>query len=543
MMSAEKRKVSDMIRVSNIRVPAAVGEAGLWELAARQTRAVRLRDGRILKKSVDARKKSEVCLIYTVVFGADNEAEILRKNKNASRWQPEKTYVFPYHFTKRADKPVVVVGAGPAGLFAAYSLCCAGISCVLLERGRMVEQRTRDVLSFWQGGELDEISNVQFGEGGAGTFSDGKLTCGTGDPRIPAVAETFVEFGAPRDILYLAKPHIGTDKLKTVVANLRAWLQTHGCLVRFETRMTGLIKENGHIVGVTAENSGSVYRLPASAVILCPGNSARDTFEMLRDAGAVLSAKPFSVGVRIEHSQAMVDAAQYGQAATLGTLPHSDYKLAAHLPSGRSVYTFCVCPGGYVVASASERGGVVTNGMSEYARDNENICGGLLVTVTPADFEEDPFRAIAFQRQLEQAAFRCGGGDYRAPAQLVGDFIENRPSKGPGDIVPTYKPGVKWGNLRECLPEFVCDSLAEALPEMGKKIRGFDDPDAVLTAVETRSSCPLRIDRDENLQALGLPGLFPCGEGAGYAGGIVSAAVDGIKAAEAVCRMMEQMLN
>ena len=540
ILSAGEKGGGVMIRVSNIRIPATMGEGGLWPETARRTGAVGLRDGRILKKSVDARKKKDVCLIYTVAFAADNEDEVLRRTEGAEPWTPEPAYEWPARAGGQNRRPVIVVGMGPAGLFAAYALCRAGVSCVLLEQGKDVERRTEDVARFWRTGELDETSNVQFGEGGAGTFSDGKLTCGTGDRRIPAVLRLLADFGAPRDILWLAKPHIGTDKLKTVVANMREWLMTHGCLVRFETKLTGLITENGRIAGVTAENSGATYELPAAAGVLCPGNAARDTFAMLKEAGVKISAKPFSVGVRIEHGQETVDRAQYGKAATLGTLPHSDYKLAVHLPEGRSVYTFCVCPGGYVVAASSESGGVVTNGMSEYARDNENICGGLLVSVTPEDFGGDPFRAVAFQRELESAAFRAGGGTYAAPAQLVGDFLQKKASNGCGKIKPTYKPDVKWGNLWGILPDFVCEALAEALPQMGRKIRGFDDPDAVLTAVETRSSCPLRMDRDDEGEAIGLPGLFPCGEGAGYAGGIVSSALDGMRAAEAVCRALDR---
>ena len=528
-----------MIRMNNIRIPARTGESGLWQETARLSGASGLRDARILRKSVDARKKDDVRLVYSVAFSADNEEEILRRHRDAERWSPAPEPEFPPVRLKEGTPPVVIVGMGPAGLFAAWRLCRSGVSCVLLERGRPVERRTEDVRRFWETGELDETSNVQFGEGGAGTFSDGKLTCGTGDGRIRLVLETLASFGAPEDILYLAKPHVGTDRLKTVVTGMRRWLIRNGCDIRFETKMTGLLRTDGRVTGVRVESSGIESKLPASAVILCPGNSARDTFAMLKEAGAKLSAKPFSVGVRIEHRQEDVDAAQYGQAATLGTLPHSDYKLAVHLENGRSVYTFCVCPGGYVVAAASERGGVVTNGMSEYARDNGNICGGLLVSVTPEDFDNDPFRAIEFQRGLESSAFRQGGSGYRAPAQKVGDFLENKPSTGPGKVIPTYKPGVKWGRMDDCLPEFVCDALRQALPRMGRKIRGFDDPDAVLTAVETRSSCPLRIEREPDGNASGLPGLYPCGEGAGYAGGIVSAAVDGLKAAEAVCRDIE----
>ena len=524
-----------MIKLTNLKIPAAMGENALWSTAEKISGARDVKNRRILKKSVDARKKNDVNLIYTVCFSAENEKQVLKSCKAASDYVPKKEYEFPGRLEKVNRKPVVVVGMGPAGLFAALTLSRAGVKCIVIERGRPVEERTADVERFWKTGVLNTASNVQYGEGGAGTFSDGKLTTGINDVRIPFVFRTFVEYGAPADIEYLAKPHIGTDVLKNVVANMRRDIIAMGGNVRFSSKLTGITAVNSRVTGCTVESEAGEYTIDTDNIILCPGNSARDTFEMLKNAGIRLSAKSFAMGVRIEHLQKNIDMAQYGQAATLGTLPRSDYKLAAHLDNGRSVYTFCVCPGGYVVAAASEEGGVVTNGMSEYARDGENCCGGLLVTVNPEDFDCDPEKAVEFQRQTEGAAFICGGGNYSAPAQLVGDFLKKQGSTGAKSVVPTYKPAVKWGNLWECLPEFICESIALALPEMGRKIHGFDDPDAVLTAVESRSSSPTRIDR-ENGESVSLSGLYPAGEGAGYAGGIVSAAVDGIRAAEAVFR-------
>ena len=524
-----------MLKITGIRIPAARGGADLQtEIAALlHIRTDRIRALRVLRRSVDSRKKTNVHFLYTAAVELDDEAAVLRRGLPFVSVYASETYTFPYAGVS-APLPPVVVGAGPAGLFAALCLAEAGVPCVLLERGRDVDSRSADVARFWETGKLDETSNVQFGEGGAGTFSDGKLTTGVHDRRVRFVFETFVRFGAPEEILWSAKPHIGTDVLKHVVKAMRLRLAELGCSVRFEHRMTGLVRDGDALSALRVCAPEGEYTLPARNVILAPGNSARDTFQALAGAGLELTAKNFAIGVRIEHRQADIDAAQYGQAATLGTLPVSDYKLAVHLPGGRSVYTFCVCPGGSVVAAASERGGVVTNGMSEYARDGENCNGGLLVSVTEADFEPGALGGVALQRRLEKAAFAAGGGDYRAPAQLVGDFLARRPSKELGRVKPTYRPGVRLCNLWDVLPEEICAALSAALPEMGRKIRGFDASDAVLTAVETRSSCPVRILRGDGCMAR-LRGVYPCGEGAGYAGGIVSAAVDGIRCAEALC--------
>jgi uncharacterized FAD-dependent dehydrogenase len=525
-----------MIRISNMRVPVFVDQDGLKEYIASALGAEAGEIGAfsILKRSVDARRKSDVHFVYTVTLETPDEDAILKSNPGiAEKHTIPVSYEFPFR-QLLVGAPPVIVGLGPAGLFAGLCLAEAGLKPVIIERGQPVEEREADVEHFWKTGVLDERSNVQFGEGGAGTFSDGKLTTGIGDMRIPYVLRRFVGFGAPEDILYLAKPHIGTDRLRHVVAAMRRHLIELGCDVRFRHRLSGLHFENGMLKAMEVDSGSGHFELPAEHLILAPGNSARDTFEMLSQAGVKLSAKNFSVGVRIEHLQKDIDLAQYGQAATLGTLPASDYKLAVHLDGGRSVYTFCVCPGGAVIASSSESGGVVTNGMSDYARDGLNSNGGLLVSVTPGDWDGSALGGIGFQRSLEQTAFTHGGSDYCAPAQRVGDFMKKIASTSAGAVVPTYRPGVRWCNLWDVLPDTICAALAEALPVMERSIRGFSNPDAVLTAVETRSSSPVRIDRT-GFQADGFRGLYPCGEGAGYAGGIMSAAVDGIRAAEALC--------
>ncbi len=491
----------------------------------------------VARQSIDARKKIDLHWDCTVEVSLPNEAAVLRSapGKNVALVQREE-YVFP-PVTRRSPLRPVVCGMGPAGLFAALFLARNGIPCLVLERGQDVDRRVRDTERFWTEGILDPESNVQFGEGGAGTFSDGKLTTGTHNRRANAVYQIFAEHGAPPDILYIGKPHIGTDVLRDVLRSMRRELLSLGCEIRFGTRLTGLTVSGGALTGVEAEcsASGEHFSIPADALILAPGHSARDTFAMLRDAGVPMERKNFAIGVRIEHSQARISRAQYGR--NWEQMPPSDYKLACHLPGGRTLFTFCVCPGGTVVSAASEEGCTVTNGMSLRARDGTNINGGLLTEVTPEDFPEgDVLSGVEFQRQWERAAFRLGGDGYRSPAQRVGDFLADRPSEGPGRIQPTCSRGVTWTSLDSCLPPYVLSAIREGIPIMDRKVRWFADPDAVLTGVETRSSSPVRILRDRSGQSP-LRGLFPCGEGSGWAGGIVSAAVDGIKAAEAVACM------
>lgn len=524
-----------MLRIENIRLSPGGDAAALRAAAARVLRVPpeRLGNLEILRRSIDARE--DVTWIFTVAAEAEQERDILRRcrGKKVSRWEPGPAFRLPAPLPP-PEIPPIVTGAGPAGLFAALVLAQAGQRPLLLERGRPVEARRQDVERFWSTGTLDPASNVQFGEGGAGAFSDGKLNTGTKDPRHRFILEQFVQCGAPPDILIDAKPHIGTDYLYTTLQNLRRKLLSLGASIRFETRLTDLRIENGALTGVTVEGPEGPCELPCRNLILCPGHSARDTFEMLRRRGVDMEAKPFAVGVRIEHRQADCDAAQYRQFAGHPGLPASSYKLSCHLSSGRGVFSFCVCPGGQVVAAASEPEQVVTNGMSAFARDLENINGGLLVGVTPEDFgggPEAPLAGVAFQRKLESDAHALAGGGCRAPAQRVEDFLLKRPSAGPGKVLPSYRPGVVWTNLWDCLPPFVAESLAEALPILGRKLRGYDHPDAVLTAVESRSSSPVRILRGKDGQSA-LRGLYPCGEGAGYAGGILSAAADGMRCAE-----------
>ena len=523
-----------MLRIQNIPLPLGGGEAQLKKKAARilGVKPEAITGLSLARQSIDARKKSDVHYVCTVDVSVADEGKVMARcrDKNVSLHQSV-PYVFP-PVRRTSSLPPVVVGMGPAGLFAALFLARSGLAPIVLERGRPVEERTADVERFWSTGVLDPSSNVQFGEGGAGTFSDGKLTTGTHDPRISTVFRTLVEAGAPADILYQHKPHIGTDVLRDVVKTIRQELIRLGCDVRFGHQLTGLTLREGAVAGLTVEGPQGTYDLPCDALILSPGHSARDTFQMLLEAGVPMEQKPFAIGVRIEHPQSAISLAQFGPAWE--RLPAADYKLACHLPNGRSAFTFCVCPGGQVVAAASEEGRLVTNGMSHRARDGKNINGGFLVGVNPADFGSDhPLAGVAFQRHWEEAAFRLGGGSYHAPAQTVKDFLARQASKALGSVEPTYRPGVTPTDLDRCLPHYVTDTLRGALPVFDRKLHGFAAPDSLLTGVETRSSSPVRILRGEDYQSA-VRGLYPCGEGAGYAGGITSAAVDGIRVAEAV---------
>ena len=503
-------------------------------LRAKAAKALRLRpeqlgEIKILKKSLDARKKTDVHWRYTVALSVPDEAAALRKCASALAYKP---YVYPIPAASSALRPVVV-GFGPAGMFAALLLSRAGLRPIVIERGDDVDARSAAVEAFWKTGRLDGESNVQFGEGGAGAFSDGKLTTGTHDSRIPFVLETFHAFGAPECVTYDAKPHVGTDVLRRVVKGIREEIISLGGAVRFRTKLTGIETRENAVCAVCVETVEGTERIPCADAVLALGHSARDTFAWLHAMGVPMERKPFAMGVRMEHLQRKIGAAQYGE--NYVNLPPADYKLNVRLPDGRSAYTFCMCPGGYVVAAASEQGGVCTNGMSYSGRAGENANSALLVTLRPEDVPgEGVLAGMEWQREIERACFAAGGSDYSAPAQTVGDYLRGKASAGPGAVAPTYRPGVRWCELHGVLPPALTEVLDAAIPELGKVLRGFDDPDAVLTAPETRSSSPVRILRSAETLQSAIAGLYPCGEGAGYAGGITSAAVDGMRAAEKI---------
>lgn len=527
-------QVMIMIRISSISLPIGYSQEALEKKAAKllRLRPSQLKKLELVKQSIDARRKSDLHMVLSINVGVEDEEDVLKRvqDKNISLL-PKKEYLFP-PVARKTTLPPVIVGMGPAGLFAALYLARAGVKSIVLERGAPVEERARSVEYFWRTGQLDPSSNVQFGEGGAGTFSDGKLTTGTHDARIQTVLETFVKAGAPADVAYSFRPHVGTDVLRQVVKNIRQELITLGCQVRFGHQLVGLDITDNRLSGLRVQTADRLYSLPADTLVLAPGHSARDTFQLLLDAGIPMVQKPFAIGVRIEHRQEAISRAQYGDAWR--HLPPSDYRLSCHLPNGRSAFSFCVCPGGQVVASASEPGHLVTNGMSLRARDGENINGGFLVGVSPGDFGgSDPLAGVRFQQRWERAAFLAGGGGFVAPAQRVGDFLNHRKSVCVGSIAPSYRPGVKWTEIDSCLPDYVTETLRGALPLFDRKVRGFAHPDAVLTGVETRSSSPVKIPRDASCQCA-VRGIYPCGEGCGYAGGIMSAAVDGVRVAEAV---------
>ena len=527
-----------MLRINELKLPLDHTEADLQQaiLTRLGITAERLTSYNVFKRSYDARKRSSIFLIYSLEIETPDEATILARMKHDIHVLPNPDT--GYHFVAQAkadlaERPVVI-GIGPCGLFIGLILAQMGFKPLILERGKAVRERTKDTWGLWRKRELHPESNVQFGEGGAGTFSDGKLYSQIKDPKHYGrkVLTEFVKAGAPEEIMYVSKPHIGTFRLVKMVEQMRASIIELGGEVRFEARVSDIEVVDNQICGVTLDSG---EHIPTRHLALAIGHSARDTFHLLHERGIYIEAKPFSLGFRVEHPQSLIDQCRFGPNAGNKILGAADYKLVHHCQNGRSVYSFCMCPGGTVVAATSEPGRVVTNGMSQYSRNERNANSAIVVGITPADYPGGPLAGIALQRQWEERAFELGGGNYNAPGQLMGDFVAGRASSEFGSVLPSYKPGVTLGDLSTALPDYAITAMREAFPAFDKQVRGYFMHDAVLTGVETRTSSPIRIKRnDDDLQSINTRGLYPAGEGAGYAGGILSAAVDGIKVAEAM---------
>ncbi|MBD2188131.1 NAD(P)/FAD-dependent oxidoreductase [Pseudanabaena mucicola] len=535
-----------MLRITEIKLPLDHQEDDLKAaiLKKLQIKPEELISYAIFKRSYDARKKTDIYLVYIVDVETTLEPQLCDRFQKDPHVlpTPDTSYKYvakaPQGFGNVTGTRPIVIGMGPAGMFAGLMLAQMGFRPIILERGKAVRDRTADTFNFWKKrADFNPESNAQFGEGGAGTFSDGKLYSQVKDPQHYGrkVLTEFVKAGASPEILYINKPHIGTFKLVGIVQSIRATIESLGGEIRFQSRVEDIQIQEGKVKGVTL---ASGEYLESSHIVLAVGHSARDTFQMLYDRGVYIEAKPFSIGFRIEHPQALIDQARFGNYAGHRILGAADYKLVHHCQNGRSVYSFCMCPGGLVVAATSEVGRVVTNGMSQYSRNERNANSGIVVGITPADYPGHPLAGIDFQRRLESRAFELGGGTYAAPGQLVGDFLANRPSNHLGMVTPSYAPDVHLCDLSESLPDFAIAAIREALPAFNRQIKGFAMDDAMLTGVETRTSSPIRIKRNDKYQSLNVEGLFPAGEGAGYAGGILSAGIDGIKVAEAVALSM-----
>ena len=524
-----------MLRLTEIRLPLDHPQEDLKAAILKRLGIATgdLLDYTLFRRGYDARKRNAIVLVYTVDVKVKNEAALFKKNIPQVALAPDMSYRMVAQAPQGLTERPVVIGTGPCGIFAGLILAQMGFRPIVLERGKAVRERTKDTWDLWRQGKLDPESNVQFGEGGAGTFSDGKLHSQIKDPKFYGrkVLTEFVKAGAPDEIMYVSKPHIGTFRLVGMVEEMRHSIEALGGEIHFQSRVADIEIEDEQVRGVVLANG---ERIATGHVVLAVGHSARDTFEMLHRRGVYMEAKPFSIGLRIEHPQAVIDRARLGPNAGNPLLGAADYKLVHHASNGRSVYSFCMCPGGTVVAATSEAGHVVTNGMSQYSRNDRNANSGIVVGITPADFTGDVLAGVEFQRKWEARAFELGGKNYCAPGQRVGDFLAGRPSTTLGEVAPSYTPGVTPTDLSTALPDYVIAAIREALPVFEKQIKGFAMDDAILTGVETRTSSPIRVKRGENFQSINIKGLYPAGEGAGYAGGILSAAVDGIEAAEAV---------